>query len=513
MDSRDAARYNALTTSVTGPGVARPIDGAMRYAVLILSALLLAGTPAPPAPKVVIVPIVGEIGHRNNALLRRAIAQIRRENPALVIFEIDTPGGRVDHTLDMGEQIQGLAPIPTVAFVRPLDAGGSLGAAWSAGVYLAISCTRIYMYPGTVIGAATPVQVGPEGVEAVSEKQLSALRQKFRARAEQNGYPANLVVAMVDKDLELYEVVLDGRRHYLTLGEIDDLKEQGKTFDWPSVPFDSKDKLVTLTAGQVVRSGMGRTASSREEIYRDFGLSSPVEIVIESSWSEDLVGFLTSQVVSTILLIVGILGLWVEFKTPGFGLAGIAGILALALLLFGHHLAGLAEWGEILLIAAGLVLVLAELLLLPGVGVLAIAGVICVFVGLVLSFQDFALPDPAAAPWQMDLFLSSVGRVIFGFAGATAAFLAVLRFLPRVPVLNALVLEARIDGTAPAAAGASDLVGRRGHALTPLRPGGKVQVDGQTLDVVAEGEFVAPGEPVEVVRVEGVRVVVGKTKR
>ena len=488
----------------------------MKGAILVvLGALLLGGaqTPAPAGAKVVVVPIVGEIGHRNNALLRRAIGEIRRENPALVVFEIDTPGGRVDHTLDMGEQIQSLAPIPTVAFVRPLDAGGSLGAAWSAGVYLAISCRRIYMYPGTVIGAATPVQVGPEGVQAVSEKELSALRQKFRARAEQNGYPANLVVAMVDKDLEIYEVVLDGRKRYLTLGEIDRLKSEGRTFEWSSVPFDSKDKLVTLTATQVVETGMGRAASSREEIYRDFGLSKPVEIVIESSWSEDLVGFLTSQVVSTILLIVGILGLWVEFKTPGFGLAGVAGILALALLLFGHHLAGLAQWGEILLIVTGLALIAAELLLLPGVGVLAIAGVLCVFVGLVLSFQDFALPDPSGAPWQIDLFVSSVGRVIFGFAGATAAFLALLRFLPRVPMLNALVLQARIDEAAPATPGASAWAGRRGHAMTPLRPGGKVQVDGQILDVVAEGEFVAPGEPVEIVRVEGPRIVVARTKR
>lgn len=490
----------------------------MRYAGFLLSAFLLAGAgaPAPPpeqAPRVVIVPIAGEIGHRNSALLRRAMAEIRKVNPALVIFEIDTPGGRVDHTLDMGERIQSLAPIPTVAFVRPLDAGGRLGAAWSAGVYLAISCKRIYMYPGTVIGAATPVQMGPEGVQAVSEKELSALREKFRARAEQNGYPANLVVAMVDKDLEIYEVVLDGRKHYLTLGEMDRLKAQGRTFDWPAVPFDSKDKLVTLTATQVVDTGMGRAAAGREEIYRDFGLAGPVEIEIESSWSEDLVGFLTSPLVSTILLAIGVLGLWVEFKTPGFGVPGIAGILALALLLFGHHLAGLAQWGEILLIVAGLGLILAELLLVPGVGVLAIAGVLCVFVGLVLSFQDFALPDPQGAPWQVDLFLSSVGRVLFGFAGATLGFLALLRFLPRVPVLNALVLQARIEGTAPAASGVSHLVGRRGHALTPLRPGGKVQVDGQILDVVAEGEFVAPGEPVEVLRVEGLRIVVGKTKR
>lgn len=500
------------------PRVTRYNRGEMRFTlVAALSALLLgAGAQEAKAPRrVVIVPIVGEINLVNRALVHRAVQRIKAEKPDLVVFEIDTPGGAVGDTLDMGEEMMSLAPIPTAAFVRPLAAGGNLGAAWSAGAYLAFSCKKIYMYPGSVIGAATPIMMTPEGVKPVEEKMLSALREKFRARAEQNGYPANLAVAMVDKDLEVFEVTIEGKKLYLTAGELDKLRAQGKEFAWPTVPFDSKDKLLTLTDRQVAETGMGKPADSRRPIYEEHGLASPQEQVIEASWSEHLAGFLTSGVVSTLLLIVGILGIWVEFKTPGFGIAGVVGILAIALLLFGHHLAGLAEVSEILLFVLGVGLVVAELVFFPGVGFLAIGGVVCIFAGLILSLQNFVLPDTTGAPWQVDQFLSSVGRVVFGFLGAGVGFAALLRFLPRVPVLNALVLQAQIGGTAPtpAAVEAGTLAGRQGHAVTPLRPGGKIEVGGEVYDVVAEGDFVAKGEPVEVLRVEGARVVVRKLKR
>lgn len=491
----------------------------MKPALTAVLGILLAapGQEKAPAPRAIVVQITGEIDYANRALVLRAARRVREVKPALVLFEIDTPGGRVDHTLMMGEEMVNLAPVPTAAFVRPLAEGGNLGAAWSAGAYLAMSCKRIYMYPGSVIGAATPIVATPEGAKPVEEKMVSALREKFRARAEQNGYPPNLAVAMVDKDLEVFEVTVEGKKRYLTIAEMEKLRAEGKTFDWPSSPFDPKDKLLTLTDRQVVETGMGRPAGGRSAIYADYGLPSPEEEVISTSWSETMTGFLTSPGVSMLLLVVGVLGIWIEFKTPGFGIAGVAGILAIGLFLFGHHLAGLAEVPEILLLAAGIILVVVELVLFPGVGVFAITGLVCFLAGLVLSLQDFTLPDSQGAPWQMDLFLSSVGRVLFGLLGAAIGFVAVLRFLPKVPLLNRLVLVARIEGTAPAPAAqapnGTTLAGRHGHAVTELRPAGKIEIDHEVHDVVAEGDFVARGEPVEVLRVEGMRIVVGKLKR
>ncbi len=480
------------------------------------SALFLSGAGAQgdsTDPRVALITIAGPLDEAHLALVRRAAGEIRKSNPTLVLFEIDTPGGRIDHMLALGEAIMSLAPIRTVAYVRPRAKRGVTGGAWSAGAYVALSCGRLYMYPGTVIGAAAPMAETGEGVKPVDEKYVSAFREKFRARAEQNGYPAGLAAAMVDKDLEIFEVVVKGKKLYLTVAEMERLRSSGETFDLPSTPYVARGKLLTLTDRQVQETGMGRVSASREALYEAEGLSSPREEPIEPTWSEGLVGILTSPLVATILLAVGILGVWVEFKTPGFGLPGILGILALAIFLFGHHLAGLAEVPEILLVILGIALLAVEIFLFPGVGVFAVAGGLAILVGLILAFQGFAWPDPAAAPWEVDLLLGSVGRVLVSFLGAGIGFLALLRFLPRLPVLGRLVHSAGIVGTAPAPAGLGGLVGRPGHAVTPLRPAGKIEVDGRVLDVVADGDFVAAAEPVVVLRIEGARIVVCKSKR
>lgn len=487
----------------------------MKY--LLLGCLVLGATfqdsqKTTPGQQVFVVSIVGPLDVSHVALVRRAAAQIRLEKPALVLFEIDTPGGRIDHMLAVGEEMMGLAPVPTAAYVRPLAKSGITGGAWSAGAFLALSCKKLYLYPGTVIGAAAPVTETQEGPKPVDEKYVSAFREKFRARAEQNGYPANLAVAMVDKDLEVFEVTADGRKLYLTTGEIERLKGEGKNLDVPTVPYVAKGKLLTMTDRQVVEAGMGKIAPDRNTIYQDHGLAAPREKAIEANWSEALVSILTSPVVSMILLGIGILGIWVEIKTPGFGLPGIVGILAFALLLFGHHLVGLAEGPEILLFVVGVALVAVEIFVLPGTGVFAIVGVACILIGLVLSFQDFTIPDSKGAPWQVDILLSSVGRVLLSLVGASIGLLGILRFLPKVPILNRLVHATVISGPVPSPAASPDLVGAGGRAVTPLKPGGKVEVRGRVLDVVTEGDYVAQGEPVEILRIEGMRIVVGKTK-
>ncbi|HEX7900340.1 MAG TPA: NfeD family protein [Planctomycetota bacterium] len=481
-------------------------------ALLLSAAAQDVAAPAAAPARVVVVPIHGPIDTPNLALVRRAIKEMGDAKPALVIFEIDTPGGRVDHTLAMGEAMTALT-VPTAAFIRPAESGDSLGAAWSAGAFLALSCKKLYMYPGTVIGAAAVVQQGPEGATAVEEKYVSGFREKFRARAEQNGYPPNLAVAMVDRDLEVFEVLVDGKKLYLTVGEIDKIRGEGKTFDVPRVPFDSKDKLLTLTDRQVVDAGMGKIVRSREEIWKDHGLAAAAEIHVVPSWSENFVGFITSGGVAMILLVIGVVGLWIEFKTPGFGVPGVLGAVCLLLFFFGHSLAGLAEATDIVLFAIGVGLVLVEILLLPTGGILAILGAVCAAAGLILSLQGFTLPDTQGAPWEVDVLLSSVGRTLTSLATASVLFLFVLRFLPKVPVANRLVLQTELVGAAPGTSTSPDLAGRHGHATTPLRPGGKISVDGQILDVVAEGEFIAQGEPVEILRVEGMRIVVARTKR
>lgn len=466
--------------------------------------LLLPPVPDPPAERVVIVPLAGELTPAHAALIRRASREIRRAPPALVLLEIDSPGGRAEVMLDLGEAVQQLG-VPTVAFIRPLRGGGG---AWSAAAYVALSCRRIFMSPGTVLGAAAPVS--PTG-EALPEKHVSAFREKFRARAEQNGYPGNLAAAMVDKDIELFEVSVEGGLRHLTKPEIERLRAQGVGFDREPVVFKPRGKLLTLTDRQAEAAGMARVIPDRAGIYRELRIGTPAETVVSPNWSERLAGFLTRGVVSTVLLAAGLLGLWLEFKSPGASLPGVLGTVAFLLLFFGSHLAGLAEIPEILLFLAGIALIAVEVFLFPGVGVFAFVGIVCALAGLILSLQGFGWPDRENAPWQVEILLGTVGRVLAAFVAAGLLAFAALRFLPRVPVLGRLVLQSDLREAAPRA----DLpaVGRTGHAVTVLRPAGKVDVDGAVFDAVSEGEFVAPGEPVAVLRVEGSRIVVSKLKR
>ncbi len=487
----------------------------MKHALIGSALLALAlgqGGPPPAAGRVAVISIEGGLDAAHVALVRRAVQRIKETKPALVIVEIDTPGGRIDHMLSIGEQLMGLDPIPTAAYVHHGAGEVPLGAV-SAGVYLAISCRKIYIQPGAVIGGAMPVTPGPEGASPVVEKYLSVMREKFRARADQNGYPGDLIVAMVDPQHEIYEIDVEGKKRFVTLAEIDKLRDAGKKAERSASPYKPAGKLLTLTDRQAVEAGLARSAADRRSVLEDCGLTSPAEEVILPSWSENLVGFLSSGWVSVILLAVGILGIWVELKTPGFGVAGVVGVLAIALLLFGNYLVGLAEVPEILLFAAGLAMVAVELLLLPTGGVLAILGILCVLAGLILSFQDFVLPDPKAAPWQVDVFTGAIGRVAGAFLGASMGLLAILRFLPKLPILGRMVLQDEIAALAPAPEGSPDLVGRTGHAVTPLKPGGKIEVDGQVIDVVSEGDFVAAGEPVEILRVDGMHTLVRKAKR
>lgn len=465
---------------------------------------------------VCIVPIRGEIDYTQSAFLRRALAEAKQSGAGLIVFEIDSPGGRIDAMMDMGVQMQAATDggVRTVAFIRPMEGSGTGGSAYSAAAYLSFCTKSIYMHPGAVIGAATPIMMGPEGVKELPEKFMSATREKFRAVAEQNGYPPNLAVAMVDEDIEVMEVTVNGERKFLTPDEVREAKHRGDAIgeeNW----VKKKEKILTLTQQQAISYGIARDAKSRAEVYRDLGVSAKSEIVAEFSWSESLVGFLTSGIVQTILMIVGILGIWIELKTPGFGAPGILGIASFAVLLFGHHLVGLAEVTEILVFIAGIAFVAVELFLLPGTGLFAVLGAVCIFAGLVFSMNFGGISVPKES-WETAGLFSALGRVMVSFLGATTGFLVLIRFLPQVPFLNRAILRTELSAetgaSAPAPFTPDTLVGKTGIAVTPLRPGGKIEIGGVPYDVVTDGDFIEKGEPIRITALEGIRIVVERVK-
>ncbi|MEK7449892.1 MAG: NfeD family protein [Planctomycetota bacterium] len=438
--------------------------------------------------------------------IKRSIESAKKEKAALIIFEIDTPGGAVDVTTEISTAILNASPITTVAYIVLKDNEG-MGAI-SGGVLVSISCDKIIMQSGTAIGASEVV-----GAEAHQEKYTSAVGAIMRARAESKGHSTNLVMAMVDKELEVKEVKVDGRRTFLTPVEINDLVQQGKSVEIIKTVIE-KGKLLTLTAREAKEYGLCSAIMEKlEEIPPLYRITNPIFKEASSTWSEDLVMFLTNPLVAAILMMVGMLAVGISLYAPGFGVPEGLAITCFLIIFFGNYLVGLAEAIEIVLFILGILLLTVELFVLPGFGVAGIGGIILILVSLVLSMQNFTLPDPQIAPWQVEILQKNVLIVAGSFFAALVTFLLLLKFLPNTPFLSRLVLrteEQTQSGFTITLPEQETFIGQKGTALTTLRPSGKIKIGEKLLDAVADGEFVEKNETVEVIRTEGTHLVVTK---
>ena len=204
---------------------------------------------------------------------------------------------------------------------------------------------------------------------------------------------------------------------------------------------------------------------------------------------------------------VGILGIIVELRTPGFGVPGALGIASLALFFWGHWLVRLAGWEELLLVGAGVILLAVELFVTPGFGVMGVLGLVALLSGLGLSLVG------AGATWEV--IITAIGQVALSLLLALAVSLALLRLLPHLPFGRRLVLETELtvrEGFASAPETDRVWLGKRGTAASTLRPAGIAEIEGERVDVVSDGEFIDEGEPITVVRVDGNRIVVRRLR-
>lgn len=221
------------------------------------------------------------------------------------------------------------------------------------------------------------------------------------------------------------------------------------------------------------------------------------------NWAEGLVRFLTNPIISSLLITIGMLGIILEIRTPGFGVPGGLGIISLALFFWGHWLVQLAGWEELLLFGSGLVLLVLEVFVIPGFGVAGALGIVALLAGLSLSLIGGGATG--------EFVLKAVGRVVFSLLIALIASLVTLRFLPRLPFGRRLILETGLlAGAGGGSAPESDRnwLGKSGTALSPLRPAGIAEIEGKRVDVVSDGELIEPGVPIVVTRVDGNRIVV-----
>ncbi len=461
----------------------------MRFARLVAAIALIsfsilgASQPAtaPEDGKVFIIPIKGEIERGLAYFVRRSIATVEREDAAALVLHMDTHGGELMATEDIMEALL-QSPLETYTFVDVK--------AISAGALIAISTKHIFMAPASKIGAATPISVAPGGgaadmPDAVQEKITSYVRTLARAAAEKNGHRKDVVEAMVDRDIEIRGVT-------------------------------KKGKLLTLTneeaAGKKVKLSEG-TVDSLEAMLQQAGLAAHERVLLEITWSERVARFLTQSGLRGLLLMAGLLGIYLELKTPGFGVPGAVGLFFLALFFFGQYVAGLAGWEDMLLFTIGALLLAAEAFLIPGFGIAGIAGIACLLASFYMSMTKFHRPIQAPPWWEFPQATGAFYTVSAAVIGSgLAAFLIFKYILPHTPLweggLALTSTEARNAGFVSSAVSYKDYVGQTGTATTQLRPSGKASFGEVTLDVVTEGDMIPAGSAVRVISVDGHRIVV-----
>lgn len=443
----------------------------------------------PESRKVYILPIREDVMPPLVYLVRRGVKEAMEAKADALLLDMETNGGRVDTTeevIQILDQFKG----PTATYVNRK--------AFSAGSFIAFATQKIYMAPQSVIGAAAPISlvpgVGPTDVPATMEaKMTSAIRALIRTRAEKNGYNVDVVEAMIDKTTELK---IDGKT----------LKEKGQILTLTNVQAEDEygnPPKALLSSG---------TVESLEAVVEKLGFADAQRVYVQPTGVEKLASWINT--ISPLLLIIGVIGLYIEFKTPGFGLPGIIGLCAFAVYFLGGYIAGLSgiEWVAVFVI--GLALFILEVLVFPGTMALGLAGAALIFISIVMAMVDVYpampdLPSPMTMRVRVPLF-DIVVNLAIALLGSAAAIWILSKVLPKTSVYGRLVSHSASGEVTVLAQEEQHAkrLGEIGITVSVLRPGGKAQFAEEILDVISQGEMIPKNSRVRIIGYSGKEAIV-----
>jgi membrane-bound serine protease (ClpP class) len=409
------------------------------------------------SPRVFVIPVESTIDLGLASFIDRSYKEAEALAVDLVLLEIDTPGGRVDAAQEIKKTITN-SPLSTAALVK--------GGAISAGAYITLACPKIAMVPGSTIGDAEP-RIGDERAD---EKFVSYWASEMGATAERNGRDRTIAMAMADRDLEIPGLV-------------------------------EKGKLLTLTYQQALEYRFtDYVVQDQAEFLEILNLSGAEVLEAQLSTAEKITRIVTNPYISTLLLTLGIAGILIEILTVGWGIAGFVGLASLALYFGGHILAGFTGWEAILLFLLGLILLCVEIFM-PGFGIFGFGGIASISLSIILS----------APSWEAGII-----SLVLAILGTIILIILSLKLLTKRKFWDRLVLGTKYkkeEGYIPQGEDLSIHLGKRGEAITILRPAGTVMLDdGTRLDVVTDGSFIQKGERIEIIKVEGIRLIVRAIK-
>jgi membrane-bound serine protease (ClpP class) len=523
-----------------------------------------AATPSPRPGRTIVVPIDSMIDDTMLGSIQRRVdpeiyqednAGVRRPDaPTTIIFEIKTWGGAVTSAVDINQYIRNLPEdILTVAFVDDR--------AISAGAMIAVGCDQIWMVRSSQIGDSAPIRPGQNLEETERAKVESIVLQTFRGSAQENGYPELLSRAMVQVGVEVWvleqiEPDENGQREirFATteekrelLGEEDGNKDEstlsrlfstekdadvewrlveslpdpvsGRTFELKQ-PLDSDTELLTLSQSEAVALGFAQgIASDIESLATALGLAlGQIERIDRPTWHR-IAAWLNSPLVRGVLFMIMLLGGYLEFQSPGLILPGSVALFA-AILFFGAPYAiGFADIWIFVVLAIGIALLAVEIFILPGFGIFGALGIAAILAALVGTFIPPALDD-SNGPWLPSLptdvtrvwdgLKTAVVVLSSGMLASIVGLLLLAKYLPLMSAARHLIPgnpeQVNLEPYDPY----HDLaqVGDVGEVVHTLKPAGQVRFGNEIIDVTAVGEFIDIGQKVQVIRRDGMNIVV-----
>ena len=433
-----------------------------RIKILLAALLTLTSIVLPQNNKVYLGTIEGDIDLGLAPYVRRVVSEAEEANASAIIFKINTFGGRVDAATQIKDAIIN-SNLETIAFVDKR--------AISAGSLIALSCDKIIMVPGASMGATTVVdQTGKKQ----AEKAQSYMRSEMRSTAERTGRRKDIAEGMVDERVEIEGLV-------------------------------DSTQLVTLTSEEAMGYGIADTVlTDLNEVLNYCNNENAQVIEISVDWAESFIRFINHPIITSILMMVIMVGMFMEIKTPGWGVPGTASLIALALFFGAGYVLEIASIMDILLFLAGVLLLLVEIFVIPGFGVFGIAGIILMMVGLFLGLvSDFPLIDGEI----LELAVMQLAGA-FILSGILIYFLA--KTLTKTKVWNKLILRDNIEAKSGYTSNKkfTHLNKKEGEALTDLRPAGTVIINDQRYDAVTQGEYIEKGNKIKVIEIEGSKIVV-----
>ena len=398
---------------------------------------------------VYLISIKGTIDLGLFSYVNRALEEAVSNKADAIILEIDTFGGRVDAATKIRDKVMDLT-IPSVAYVK--------NRAWSAGALIALSAEHILMDRSASIGAAEP--------RPADDKNISALKAEFTSTALSRGRSEEIAAAMVDKDIEIVDII-------------------------------EKDKILTLNSAQAIKLNfIDGNASNIEEVLNFLKLKNDKIVYIYPNWAENVSRFVTNPVVSPLLLSIGFLGLIVEFLTLGWGIAGSIGIISLSLFFGGHIIGGLAGLETIVLFIIGLLLILVEIFIIPGFGLVGIGGIAAILASIFLTFGNI---------------IQATYSILIALSISVIGIFLLIKYIPSTRTWRKFVLSTEQKKELGYTVGTKDLkrlIGKEGFAITPLRPSGIAEVSDRKLDVITQGEYIISNSKIKIISVEGNKIVV-----